>query len=88
MTEQEKIRRHDALQNLRKLIGACFGQSDGIFADHPSDESSANDLKELAIKNGIETSEFREIALIYLFNQEFPVEHIKKQLEKVSDFFK
>jgi len=87
MTDQEKIRRHDALQNLRKSIGGCFGSSDGIFAAHANDESRAKALKEIAIENGIETSELRGIALIYLFNQGFPSEHIKKQLEKVELFF-
>ena len=59
MTDQEKIRRHDARQNLRKLIGGCFGYTDGFFANHANDESRAKALKEIAIENGIETSEVR-----------------------------
>jgi hypothetical protein len=87
MTEQEKIIRHDTLNKIRQIIGGCFGSADGIFAGHPADEGRAKEIRKLAVNSMITLDEICEIALGYLFNQGFVGPHIKKQTEKVADFF-
>ncbi|MBI2284116.1 MAG: hypothetical protein HYU71_10435 [Bacteroidetes bacterium] len=76
--------RHDALEVLRTRIGGCFGTADGIFAGHPNDEERAKELRKIAFDNKIT---LREITLGYLHGRGYFGEHIKEQLEKVTEIF-
>lgn len=87
MTDKEKILRHDTLEVLRTRIGGCFGVADGIFAGHASDEQRAKELRKMALNNKITLREIREISLGYLHGRGYIGEHIKKQLEKVTEMF-
>ncbi len=87
MTEKEKILRHDTLEVLRTRIGVCFGVADGIFAGHPSDEQRAKELRKMASDNKITLREIREISLGYLHGRGYVWDHIKKQIEKVTEMF-
>ena len=87
MTDQEKIMRHDTLEVLRTRIGGCFGTADGIFARHPNDEERAKELRKIAFDNKITLREIREIALGYLHGRGYFGEHIKEQLETVTEMF-
>lgn len=87
MTDQEKIMRHDTLELLRTRIGGCFGTADGIFARHPSDEKQAKELRKIALDNKITLREIREITLGYLHGRGYNGDHIKEQLEEVTEMF-
>ncbi len=87
MTDQEKINRHDTLELLRKRIGGCFGTADGIFGGHPNDEERAKELRKIALDKKITLGEIREITLGYLHSRRYYGEHIKEQLEKVTEMF-
>lgn len=87
MTDQEKILRHDTLEELRTRIGGCFGTADGIFAGHPSDEKRAKELRKKALANKITLREIREITLGYLYGRGYISDHIEEQLEKVTKMF-
>lgn len=87
MTDQEKITRHDTLEVLRTRIGGCFGTADGIFAGHPNDEERAKELRKIALDNKITLREIREITLGYLHGRGYIGDHIKEQLEKVTEMF-
>lgn len=87
MTDQEKIMRHDTLEVLRTRIGGCFGTADGIFAGHPNDEERAKELRKMALDNKITLREIREITLGYLHGRGYIGDHIKEQLEKVTEMF-
>jgi hypothetical protein len=87
MTDQKKILRHDTIEDLRSRIGGCFGSSDGIFAGHPEDEKRAKELREIAFNNNITLGEITEITLGYLHGKGFICEHIKEQLNKVTQMF-
>lgn len=87
MTEQEKITRHDTIDEIRTRIGGCFGTVDGIFAGHSSDEGRAKELRKLAHSSKLTLQEVREIALAYLFGKGYIPEHISEQMDKVTKFF-
>lgn len=87
MTDQEKIMRHDTLELLRTRIGGCFGTADGIFAGHHNDEERAKELRKIAFDNKITLREIREITLGYLHGRGYFGEHIKEQLEEVTEMF-
>ena len=87
MTDQEKILRHDTIDEIRTRIGGCFGTADGIFAGHPLDEDRAKELKKLASNSKLTLQEVREIALAYLYGKGYIAEHISKQMDKVTMFF-
>lgn len=87
MTDQEKIMRHDTLEVLRTRIGGCFGTADGIFAGHSNDEERAKELRKMALDNKITLREIREITLGYLHGRGYIGDHIKEQLEKVTEMF-
>lgn len=87
MTDQEKIMRHDTLEVLRTRISGCFGTADGIFAGHSNDEDRAKELLKMALDNKITIREIREITLGYLHSQSYIGDHIKEQLEKVTQMF-
>jgi hypothetical protein len=87
MTDQEKVARHDTIDEIRTRIGGCFGTADGIFAGHPSDEKRAKDLRKLASNNNLTLQEVREIALSYLYGKGYIAEHISKQMDKVNKLF-
>lgn len=87
MTDQEKIMRHDTLEVLRTRIGGCFGTADGIFAGYPNDEERAKELRQMALDNKITLREIREITLGYMHGRNYIGDHIKEQLEKVTQMF-
>lgn len=87
MTDQEKIIRHDTLEVLRTRIGGCFGTADGVFAGNPNDDETAKELRKMALNNKITLREIREITLGYLHGRSYIGDHIKEQLEKVTQMF-
>lgn len=87
MTEKEKVKRHDALEALRQRIGGCFGTADGIFAGHQNDKERAKELLKIAVDNKVTLREIREITLGYLYGRGYHGDHIKEELEKVTEMF-
>ncbi|MDP1879969.1 MAG: hypothetical protein Q8K60_03400 [Parachlamydiaceae bacterium] len=84
MTDQEKIARQDALQEIRNRIGGCFGASDGVFGSHQLDENRAKALYQMAIDNQISFQEFLEIAWGHMYKKRLTDDHIKEQLERIT----
>lgn len=87
MTDKDKVFRYDMLHFIRQRIGACFGQMDGVFAEHPADEKEAKDLRDRALKAGLTLQEVLEIAFGYLYSRGFNQGHIHEQIEEVKRFF-
>ncbi|MFZ4401967.1 MAG: hypothetical protein ACOYO1_18200 [Bacteroidales bacterium] len=87
MTDQEKIIHYETIENLRQKIGGCFGDMDGIFAGFTTDEKRAKELCKEAYKNKISFYEVHEILLGYMFNKNYPYDHINQQLEKANKIF-
>lgn len=87
MTDQEKIKKYDTIDEIRTRIGGCFGTADGIFAGNPSDEGRAKELRKLASDNKLTLQEVREIALGYLYGKGYIATHISEQMEKLTKFF-
>lgn len=88
MNEKEKSKKIDALDELHKRIGACFGCEDNIFAGHQFDEDQAKDFRKLAYDNKITLYEMKEIALGYLYLKKgCHIDHIEKQMNKIDKFF-
>ena len=88
LTDIEKIERYNALENLRKRIGSCFGSVDGLFANHFSDEENAKELLEFALISNITLQEIIELIFGYLYRLNYPFEHISKQIIKAKEMFK
>lgn len=74
--------------NWQDRIAGCFGQTDKIFAGHPSDEDRAFELlKTLRAQNVGWAEVAREIGN-YLRSERCNEQHIETQLKSVSRFFK
>lgn len=87
MTNDEKIKRHDALIEIRQRIGGCFGTADKVFAGHQNDEDRAKELRKLAADAGVTLGEILDIVAGYLQRTGFPKDHIDKQMKRASDLF-
>lgn len=88
LTNEEKIMRYDTLVTLRQRIGSCFGTDDGLFANHISDENNALELLEFAIQNNILIQEIIELAFGNLYEKNYPINHIEKELTKIKVLYK
>lgn len=87
MTEKQKIKKLEALEEINARIGGCFGDQDKIFAGHPMDENLAKEFRKLASENNITLSEMQNIVSGFLFRTGFYAEHCKEQTKKATDFF-
>lgn len=88
MNDAEKIKRHDAIEEVKNCIRGCFGSADGVFAAHPSDTDRAQNLKRIILENNLPLTEIRDIALCYLYHKGYVKDHIDEQIQKVYDFLK
>ena len=68
-------------------IARCFGEADGVFAGHPSDEEYAWGLLEHCRKNGISLNNVLDEAEVFLNTKTKDEAHIKKQLAKIKEKF-
>lgn len=87
MTNEEKIKKFDALEILRARIGGSYGSADGIFAGHPNDEGRAKEFRSLAELNQVSLDEIVEINLAYLYRKGYHIDHIKEQMKVVHKFY-
>lgn len=87
MTDEQKMRRHDALIELRQRIGGCFGPEDLIFASHKLDEDHAKQLKGFARAEGVTPKELCDISVLYLIDQGCRAEHIAEQRARITKLF-
>ena len=87
MTNEQKIKKLDILDEINLKIGGCFGDFDKIFADHPLDETQAKEFRKLASENNISLSEMQNIISGYLFRSGLFAEHCKEQTDKATKFF-
>jgi hypothetical protein len=87
MTNEEKIKHHDTIAEIRQRIGGCFGTADGIFAGHPADEGRAKEIRKLAEGADISLAEVQDIVLGHLHRKGFTAEHIEEQFKNATDLF-
>lgn len=88
MTEKQRLKKLDTLEEINKRIGACFGDQDKIFAGHPMDEEFAKEFRKKAFDNNISLSEIQNIISGYLYRTEWFAEHCEKQTDKATEYFK
>jgi len=88
MTNEEKIKRHDALELIRQKIGPCFGYMDILFANHPSDRQHAEYIRQIAEENKITLIEIKEIILGYLLvRRKIAFKTVEREIPKFEAFF-
>lgn len=73
------------IMNWKDLIPSCFGTKDKIFADHPSDRSSAAKLLAQANEENIGWKEYTETIESWLKKEKCTPEHIQEQMKSVGN---
>ena len=87
MDDKQKAAVLDALEEISRRIGGCFGSEDKIFAGHPSDEGRAKELRKLAVDNNVSLKQVMQIVDAFLLNCGWFLEHLKQQQTKARTFF-
>ena len=76
----------EALHEIRKRIGGCFGTQDKIFAGHKFDENHSRELRKIADGAAIPRNVMLRIVTDYL--QGCHPDHINEQVKRAEKFFK
>jgi hypothetical protein len=90
LSEKEKIRKLDCLDDLRVRIGGCFGDQDAEFGKHPNDEERAKEIRALAFKNHITLHEMQGLILEFYYRKNFALpwpEWVFTEIKNASLFF-
>lgn len=87
MTENQRLKKLETLEEINSRIGACFGDQDKVFAGHPMDEKYAKEFRKKAFENGITLSEIQNIVSGFLYRSGWFSEHCKEQTEKATKYF-
>ena len=69
-------------------IGGCFGNADGLFAIHPSDEDRAFQLLRVLRENNVGWEQTREAFRNYMEDNSFGANVIEEQMASIERHMK
>jgi cation transport regulator ChaC len=73
------------MEKIKKLIPRCYSTTDLIFAGHPNEIESAQEILNTALKEDLGFEDYLNLHIEYLKSKGVTDEHLEEQEERLKD---